>query len=88
MRDLENVLEEEKCLVSLDSGELAQGQLFPGLRPIKATCMDVRVEGEVKSFLETNFASYLHLGELDIEGLRQLCDNLDAEVKHLEANTS
>lgn len=33
---------------------------------------------EMKSFLETDFASYLHLGELDTEGLCQLCNDPNA----------
>ncbi|CAI9271418.1 unnamed protein product [Lactuca saligna] len=33
----------------------------------------------VKFLLENDFASYLHLGELDMEGLRQLWSDLDAE---------
>lgn len=40
-----------------------------------------------KSFLETDFASYIHLGELDMEGLYQLCNNLDVVGKHLQAGT-
>ncbi|CAH1445427.1 unnamed protein product [Lactuca virosa] len=46
------------------------------------------MHAEVKSFLETDLASYIHLGDLDIEGLRQLCNDLDVEGKHIEANTS
>ena len=46
------------------------------------------MHSELKSFLETDFASYLHLGELDMEGLCQLWSDLDAEGKHLEAKTS
>ncbi|CAH1442033.1 unnamed protein product [Lactuca virosa] len=46
------------------------------------------MHAEVKYFVETDFASCLHLGELDIEGLRQLCSDSDVEGKHLEASTS
>lgn len=46
------------------------------------------MHAEVKSFLETDFSSYLHLGELDIEGLCQLCSDSDIEEKHIKANTS
>ncbi|CAH1413742.1 unnamed protein product [Lactuca virosa] len=42
---------------------------------------------DVKSFLETDFACYLHLGELDMEGFRQLCNYPNVEGKHLEADT-
>ncbi|CAI9272431.1 unnamed protein product [Lactuca saligna] len=34
---------------------------------------------DVESFLETNFASYLHLGKLDMEGLLLMCCDLDVE---------
>lgn len=33
----------------------------------------------VKAFMETDFASYLRLGELDLGGLRQLCNDPDVE---------
>ncbi|CAH1427946.1 unnamed protein product [Lactuca virosa] len=60
---------------------------------MKVACMDASVEGgkhvvwdytqvmhaSVKTFMETDFSSYLHLGELDIEGLRRLC--IDSEVE-------
>lgn len=36
----------------------------------------------VKSFLETYYSSYLHLGELDMKGLRHLCSNPDVEERH------
>lgn len=34
---------------------------------------------DVKDFLETDFASYLRLCELDLGGLRQLCIDPDVE---------
>lgn len=33
----------------------------------------------VKTFMETDFASLHHLGELDLEGIFQLCNDPDAE---------
>ncbi|CAH1430253.1 unnamed protein product [Lactuca virosa] len=42
----------------------------------------------VKSFMETDFASYLRLGELDMEGLRQLCRDQDAKGDHPEGDSS
>lgn len=42
----------------------------------------------VKSFMETNFASYLLLGELDMEGLHQLCRDPDVKGDHPEDNSS
>ncbi|CAI9279478.1 unnamed protein product [Lactuca saligna] len=42
----------------------------------------------IKSFMEPDFASYLRLGELDIWGLRQMCDDLDSEEGHLEGSAS
>ncbi|CAH1412212.1 unnamed protein product [Lactuca virosa] len=42
----------------------------------------------IKSFMETEFASYLCLGELDIGGLRQICDDPESEEGHLEGDPS
>ncbi|CAI9273484.1 unnamed protein product [Lactuca saligna] len=42
----------------------------------------------IKSFMETDIASYLFLGELDIGGLRQICDDPDYEEGHLENGAS
>lgn len=35
----------------------------------------------INAFLETNFASYLHLGELDLAGLRQFCFDPSAKKR-------
>ncbi|CAI9301966.1 unnamed protein product [Lactuca saligna] len=43
---------------------------------------------EVKAFLEMDFSSYLHLGELYMEGLHRLCSDLDDEGKHPKGSTS
>ena len=43
---------------------------------------------EVKSFLKPNFASYLHLGELDMKGLFHLCSDPDVEEGCLRGSTS
>ncbi|CAH1451465.1 unnamed protein product [Lactuca virosa] len=42
----------------------------------------------IKSFIQTNFSSYLRLGELDIGGLRQMCDEPDSEEGHSEGDAS
>lgn len=42
------------------------------------------MHAKVKSFLETKFSSYPRLGELDMEGLRQLCGDLDVKERCLE----
>ncbi|CAI9259171.1 unnamed protein product [Lactuca saligna] len=42
----------------------------------------------VKAFMETDFASYLRLGELDMAGLRQLCDDSNAEDSQVEGGSS
>ncbi|CAH1429771.1 unnamed protein product [Lactuca virosa] len=42
----------------------------------------------VKSFLETDFASYLRISELKMEGLRQLCGDPDVEEKRPDDSTS
>ncbi|CAH1424965.1 unnamed protein product [Lactuca virosa] len=41
----------------------------------------------VKAFMETNVASYLRLVELDMAGLRQLCDDSDAEDSQVEGGS-
>ncbi|CAH1450684.1 unnamed protein product [Lactuca virosa] len=46
------------------------------------------IHAEVKSFLETDFASYLHLGELNMEGLRLLCSDPDLEGECTKGSTS
>ncbi|CAI9267547.1 unnamed protein product [Lactuca saligna] len=46
------------------------------------------IHAAIKSFMETNFASYLRLGELDIGGLRQMCDDPNSEEGHLEGGSS
>ncbi|CAH1437233.1 unnamed protein product [Lactuca virosa] len=45
------------------------------------------MHAKVKFFLEMDFASYFRLGELDMEVLRQLCSDPDAEGKHPEGST-
>ncbi|CAH1449988.1 unnamed protein product [Lactuca virosa] len=67
--------------------QIATGKFVPG-KPRTLLEHTRAMHMEVKSFLETDFASYLHVCELDIEGLRQLCSDSDAERKHLEAITS
>ncbi|CAI9270692.1 unnamed protein product [Lactuca saligna] len=42
----------------------------------------------VKAFMEIDFASYLHLCELDMAGLWQLCDDSDAEDSLVEGGSS
>ncbi|CAH1441317.1 unnamed protein product [Lactuca virosa] len=37
------------------------------------------MHASVRSFMETNFASLLHAGELDLEGHHQLCRDHDVE---------
>lgn len=44
------------------------------------------MHASVKSFMEKDFASLLHLGELDLEGLRQLCRDPDVEENPLEGD--
>ena len=57
-------------------------------------CLNVTVEhaqamhATVKSFMETDFASYLRLGDLDIAGLHQLCDDPDTEEGQPEGGSS
>ena len=42
----------------------------------------------VKAFIEIDFASYLRLGELDMEGLFQLCSDSDAKDSQVEGGSS
>lgn len=39
------------------------------------------MHASVKAFMEIDFSSYLRLGELNLEGIHQLCSNHDAEWK-------
>lgn len=39
----------------------------------------------LKAFIETYFASYLCLGELDLVGLRQLCCDSDSDENDLSS---
>lgn len=43
------------------------------------------MRASVKLFMEMDFASLLHLGEIDLEGLCQLCDP-DVEENPLEGD--
>lgn len=42
------------------------------------------MHASVRSFMETDFASLFHLGELDLEGLRPLCHDPNIEDNHPE----
>ncbi|CAI9292546.1 unnamed protein product [Lactuca saligna] len=42
----------------------------------------------IKFFMETDFASYLRLGELDIGSLCQICNDTDSEEGHPEGGAS
>ncbi|CAH1446248.1 unnamed protein product [Lactuca virosa] len=66
--------------------QIVTGKFVPG-EPSTLLEHTQAMHAEVKPFLETDFASYLHLGELDIKGLHQLCIDSDAKGKHLEAKT-
>lgn len=67
--------------------QIATGKFMPGELNTLLEHTHV-IYAEVKSFLETDFASYLHVGELDMEGLCLLCNDPDAEGKHLEVISS
>lgn len=45
------------------------------------------MHASVKSSIETEFASYLYMGELDLEGICQLCSNLDTEQSPPEGSS-
>lgn len=44
------------------------------------------MHSSVRLFMPTNFASLLHLGELDLVGLRQFCRDPDIEENPPEGN--
>ncbi|CAI9268646.1 unnamed protein product [Lactuca saligna] len=46
------------------------------------------MHASVRSFIETNFASLIYLDELDLEGLRQLCRDLEVEDNPPEGDLS
>lgn len=45
------------------------------------------MDASVKAFMETDFSSYLHLGELDLESLHQLCYDLHPEENLLAGSS-
>lgn len=46
------------------------------------------MHASVKTFMETNFVAYLHLGELDLEGLHQLYSDPDVEEDQPKGSSS
>lgn len=42
------------------------------------------IHASMKAFMQINSASYLHLGELDLADLHQLCCDTDVEENSLE----
>lgn len=58
------------------------GELSAFLEYIQAT------HAELKYFLETDFASYLHLGDLDMEGHCMLCNDLNVKGQRPEGSIS
>lgn len=51
--------------------------------PTAASQSSQSMHAAIKAFLETNFASYLHLGELDLAGTCQLCLDPSEEERPL-----
>lgn len=45
------------------------------------------MHASVKTFMETDFSSYLHLGEHAMEGLFQLCNDRDVEENQHEGSS-
>lgn len=46
------------------------------------------MHASVETFMETNFSSNLHLGQLDIEGLHRLCCDFDTKENQPKGNSS
>ncbi|CAI9302962.1 unnamed protein product [Lactuca saligna] len=62
-----------------------------GVWQMKEKCMAANVEGGkqvIREHVVTDFASYLHLFELVMEGLCQLCNDPDAEENQPEGSSS
>ncbi|CAH1433750.1 unnamed protein product [Lactuca virosa] len=66
--------------------QVAIGKFIPG-EPSALLEYTQAMHVELKSFLDTDFASYLHLGELDMDGLRLLCNSPDVEGDCPEGST-
>ncbi|CAI9289979.1 unnamed protein product [Lactuca saligna] len=67
--------------------QVASGKFTPGeMSTLLEYTQAMHVE--VKYFLEIDFASYLHFGELDMDGLLLLCSDPDIEGECHEGSTS
>lgn len=67
--------------------QVASGKFTPGeMSALLEYTQAMHVE--VKSFLETDFASYLHFGNLDMDGILLLCSDPDIEGECHEGSTS
>ncbi|CAH1452298.1 unnamed protein product [Lactuca virosa] len=64
-------------------GQVASGKFDPNETSAMVELTQA-MHASVKAFMETNFASLLHLGELDLEGLHQLCREPDIEENSSE----
>ncbi|CAH1439982.1 unnamed protein product [Lactuca virosa] len=58
--------------------QVASGRFDPQ-EPSNMVKLTQSMHASVKTFMETDFASFLHLSELDLEGLRQLCRDPGAD---------
>lgn len=67
--------------------QVASGKFTPG-EPSALLKYTQAIHVEVNSFLEKDFASYLQLGELDMEGLRLLCTDPDFAGECPKGSTS
>ncbi|CAH1432861.1 unnamed protein product [Lactuca virosa] len=66
--------------------QVASGKFDPQ-EPSTVVEMTQDMHASVKSLMEKNFASLLYLGELGLEGLRQLCRDPDIEENPPEGDT-
>ncbi|CAI9301881.1 unnamed protein product [Lactuca saligna] len=58
--------------------QVATGKFTPGVPGVVVEHTQM-MHASVNAFMETYFTSYFHLGEIDMEGLRRLCNDYDAE---------
>ncbi|CAH1451781.1 unnamed protein product [Lactuca virosa] len=58
--------------------QVAAGKFNPK-EPSAIVEMTQAMHALVRDFMEMDFTSYLHLGDLDLGGLRQLCNDPDVE---------
>lgn len=72
----------QEVQVQVVTGKFVPGEAVSTMEHTQA------MHATVKVFMEIDFSSYLHLGELNMACLHQLCDNSDVEDSQVEGGSS